>query len=123
VLYSYNFDIKTDSKIESARWGTILIGLNHILSEFIEKSDKIDVIQTKEADIVVRYENDYGYALMVMTNQKNEIVEDLMLNFSEDFNSKFKDRLLDIQDLNRLINISDFIGVKELVENHFRLYT
>ena len=123
VLYSYNFDSLTDSKIESARWGTILIGLNHILNEFIDKTDKIDVIQTKKSDIVVRYENDYGYALVVITNQKNEIVEDLMLGFSNDFNSKYKNKLLDIQDLNRLINISEFIDIKELVEKHFQLYT
>ena len=101
VLYSYSFDNTTDNKIESARWGTILIGLNHILSEFIDKTDKIDVIQTKKTDIVVRYENDYGYALVVITNQKNDIVEDLMLGFSNDFNSKYKNKLLDIQDLKR----------------------
>lgn len=123
VLYSYSFDNTTDNKIESARWGTILIGLNHILSEFIDKTDKIDVIQTKKTDIVVRYENDYGYALVVITNQKNDIVEDLMLGFSNDFNSKYKNKLLDIQDLNRLINISEFIDLKELIEKHFRLYT
>ena len=123
VLYSYNFDNTTDYKIESSRWGTILIGLNHILSEFIDKTDKIDVIQTKKTDIVVRYENDYGYALVVITNQKNDIVEDLMLGFSNDFNSKYKNKLLDIQDLNRLINISEFIDIKELVEKHFHLYT
>jgi len=123
VLYSYSFDNTTDNKIESARWGTILIGLNHILSEFIDKTDKIDVIQTKKTDIVVRYENDYGYALVVITNQKNDIVEDLMLGFSNDFNSKYKNKLLDIQDLNRLINISEFIDIKELIEKHFRLYT
>lgn len=122
VLYSYNFDNTTDYKIESARWGTILIGLNHILSEFIDKTDKIDVIQTKKTDIVVRYENDYGYALVVITNQKNDIVEDLMLGFSNDFNSKYKNKLLDIQDLNRLINISEFIDIKELIEKHFQLY-
>ena len=123
VLYSYNFGDTTNNKIESARWGTILIGLNHILSEFIDKTDKIDVIQTKKSEIVVRYENDYGYALVVITNQKNEIVEDLMLGFSNDFNSKYKNKLLDIQDLNRLINISEFIDIKELVEKHFHLYT
>jgi len=123
VLYSYNFDNTTDYKIESARWGTILIGLNHILSEFIDKTEKIDVIQTKKADIVVRYENDYGYALVVITNQKNDIIEDLMLGFSIDFNNKYKDILLDIQDINQLINISGFIDVKELVEKHFQLYT
>ena len=123
VLYSYSFDNTTDNKIESARWGTILIGLNHILGEFIDKTDKIDVIQTKKTDIVVRYENDYGYALVVITNQKNDLVEDLMLGFSNDFNSKYKNKLLDIQDLNRLINISEFIDIKELIEKHFRLYT
>ena len=122
VLYSYNFDKTTDYKIESARWGTILIGLNHILSEFIEKTDKIDVIQTKKSEIVVRYENDLGYALVVITNQKNDIVENLMLGFSNDFNSKYKNKLLDIQDINRLINISEFIDIKELVEKHFQLY-
>ena len=123
VLYSYSFDKTTDYKIESARWGTILIGLNHILSEFIDKTDKIDVIQTKKSEIVVRYENDYGYALVVITNQKNDIVEDIMANFSKDFNSKYKNKLLDIQDINRLINISEFIDIKELVEKHFQLYT
>ena len=122
VLFSYNFDNITEYKIESARWGTILIGLNHILSEFIEKTDKIDVIQTKKADIVVRYENDYGYALVVITNQKNAIIEDIMSDFSNDFNSKYKNKLLDIQNINRLINISEFIDIKELVEKHFQLY-
>ncbi|MBY8980544.1 MAG: hypothetical protein KGD72_09150 [Candidatus Lokiarchaeota archaeon] len=123
VLYSYNFGDTADNKIESARWGTILIGLNHILSEFIDKTDKIDVIQTKKSDIVVRYENELGYALVVITNQKNEIVENLMLGFSQDFNSKYKNKLLDIQDLNRLINISEFFDIKELIEKHFQLYT
>jgi len=123
VLYSYNFGDTTDKKSESARWGTILIGLNHILSEFIDKTDKIDVIQTKKSDIVIRYENNYGYALVVITNHKNEIVENLMLGFSNDFNSKYKNKLLAIQDINRLINISEFIDIKELVEKHFHLYT
>jgi len=100
-----------------------IYSVNHILSEFIDKTDKIDVIQTKKSDIVIRYENDYGYALVVITNQKNEIIENLMLGFSNDFNSKYKNKLLDIQDLNRLINISEFIDIKELIEKHFQLYT
>jgi len=123
VLYSYSFDNTADYKIESARWGTILIGLNHILSEFIDKTEKIDVIQTKKTDIVVKYENDYGYALVVITNQKNEIVENLMSNFSKDFNSKYNNKLLDIQDINRLIDIKEFKDIEKLVEKHFQLYT
>ena len=122
LLYSVNFDKKSDNKDESPIWGNILIGLNHILSEFIGKKDKIDVIQTKKTDIVVRYEIDYGFALVVITNKKNSIIEDLMLNFSIEFKRKYEDELTDLQDINRLINVSEFSGAKELVEKNFQLY-
>ena len=122
LLYSINFDKKSDNKDESPLWGNILIGLNHILSEFIGKKDRIDVIQTKKTDIVVRYEIDYGYALVVITNKKNSIIEDLMLKFSIEFNSKYEDELTDLQDINRLINVSEFSGAKEIVEKNFQLY-
>lgn len=122
LLYSFNFDKKSDKKDESPIWGNILIGLNHILSEFIGKKDKIDVIQTKNNEIVVRYEIDYGYALVVITNKKNSIIEDLMLNFSIEFTRKYEDELTDLQDINRLINVSEFSGAKEMVEKNFKLY-
>ena len=122
LLYSFNFDKKSDKKDGSPIWGNILIGLNHILSEFIGKKDKIDVIQTKNNEIVVRYEIDYGYALVVITNKKNSIIEDLMLNFSIEFTRKYEDELTDLQDINRLINVSEFSGAKEMVEKNFQLY-
>jgi len=122
LLYSFNFDKKSDNKDESPIWGNILIGLNHILSEFVGKKNKIDVIQTKKTDIVVRYEIDYGFALVVITNRKNSIIEDLMLNFSIEFKRKYEDELTDLQDINRLINVSEFSGVKEIVEKNFQLY-
>ncbi len=122
LLYSFNFDKKLDSKDESPIWGNILIGLNHILSEFVGKKNKIDVIQTKNSDIVVRYEIDYGFALVVITNKKNSIIEDLMQNFSIEFKRKYEDELTDLQDINRLINVSEFSGVKEIVEKNFQLY-
>ena len=122
LLYSFNFDKKSDKKDESPIWGNILIGLNHILSEFIGKKDKIDVIQTKNNEIVVRYEIDYGYALVVITNKKNSIIEDLMLNFSIEFTRKYEDELTDLQNINRLINVSEFSGAKEMVEKNFKLY-
>ncbi len=46
-----------------------------------------------------------------------------MLGFSNDFKNKYKDILLDIQDINRLIDIKKFINIEELVEKHFQLYT
>lgn len=121
LLYSFNFK-KSDDKDESPIWGNILIGLNHILSEFVGKKNKIDVIQTKKMDIVVDYESEYGYALVVITNKKNSIIEDLMQNFSIEFKRKYMNELTDLQDLNRLIDVSEFSGAKEIVEKNFQLY-
>jgi len=121
-LYSYNFENQSDYNTESTIWGNILIGLNHILSEFLDKKDKINVIQTKEADIVVKYEEDSGYALIVITNRKNSIVEDLMNNFSNEFKGKYKNELNEILDINRIINVSEFSDLKDLIEKNFQLY-
>jgi len=122
MIYSYDFDEQTDSKTESTIWGNILIGLNHILSEFLDTKDKINVIQTKEADIVVRYEKDSGYALIVITNRKNTIVEDLMKRFSDEFKQKYKNELNEILDINTIINVSEFSNLKGLIEKNFHLY-
>lgn len=122
MIYSYDFDNQIESKTESTIWGNILIGLNHILSEFLDKKDKINVIQTKEADVVVRYEEDSGYALIVITNRKNSIVEDLMKEFSDEFKLKYKDELSEILDINKIINVSEFSNLKDLIEKNFRLY-
>jgi hypothetical protein len=122
MIYSYNFDDQTDYKTESTIWGNILIGLNHILSEFLDTEDKINVIQTKEADIVVRYEKDSGYALIVITNRKNSIVEDLMKRFSDEFKQKYKNELNEILDINKIINVSEFSNLKDLIEKNFQLY-
>jgi len=122
LIYSYNFGSQTEFKTESTIWGNILIGLNHILSEFLDKKDKINVIQTKEADVVVKYEEDSGYALIVITNRKNSIVEDLMNNFSTEFKRKYKNELNEISDINRIINVSEFRDLKDLIEKNFQLY-
>jgi hypothetical protein len=122
LLYSYDFEEQTDSIPESTIWGNILIGLNHILSEFLDKEDKINVIQTKETDIVVKYEVESGYALIVITNRKNSIIEDFMNKFSDEFKQKYKKELGEILDINKIINVSEFSGLKELIERNFYLY-
>ena len=122
LLYSYNFGEPNNQRIESTIWGNILIGLNHILGEFIDVKDKIDVIKTKNSDVVVKYEIEAGYALVVITNKKNKIIEKLMEPFSEEFKNKYKKELNDIRDLNRIIDVSDFIDTKEIIKYHFQLY-
>ncbi len=119
LLYSFKF--KYINKTDSAIWGNILIGINHILSEFIDKTDKIDVLQTKKVDIIVNYD-ELGFATLIITNKKNAFLENLMHNFTMDFKKKYKNELNDIQDLNRLIDISDFKGTLSLIKKHFQIY-
>jgi hypothetical protein len=40
LIYSYKFTKQLESRTESTIWGNILIGLNHILSEFLDKKKK-----------------------------------------------------------------------------------
>lgn len=122
LLYSYEFEQQPSSKTDSKIWSNILIGLNHILSEFLDKKDKINVIQTREADVVVQYEEDSGYALIAITNRKNSIIEGLLKNFSLEFKQKYKDNLNEILDINKIINVSEFSDLKELIEKNFELY-
>ena len=45
-----------------------------------------------------------------------------MEKFALEFKNKYKDELLEIQDLNKLINVSDFNETRELIEKGFQLY-
>ena len=122
LLYSYKIDNKRSRDIDSTVWGSVLIGLNHILSEFLDKADKIDVIQTQRSDIIVKYDVELGFALMINTNRKNSIIENLMDNFLIAFKERYRSELMDIQDLNRIIDVSDFLDTKKIIEQHFQLY-
>lgn len=120
LLYSYDFE-QIETEMDSTIWGNILIGLNHILSEFVDTEDQIDVFQTRNADIIVNYD-DIGFAVVLITNRKNSILKNLMGSFSSEFRNKYFDELTEIQDLNRLINVSEFNETKEIVEREFKLY-
>jgi len=120
LLYSYKFS-KSPNELDAAIWGNILIGINHILSEFVDKRNQIDVLQTKNTDIIVNYD-DFGFAVVLITNRKNAILQKLMEKFAFEFRNKYKDELLEIQDLNKLINVSDFKETGGLIEKGFQLY-
>ena len=122
LLYSYKIDKKNSRDIDSTIWGSVLIGLNHILSEFLDKADKIDVIQTQRSDIVVKYDVELGFALVINTSRKNSIIENLMDDFLNAFKKRYRLELMDIQDLNRIIDVSDFLDTKDIIEQYFQLY-
>ncbi|MFX1363592.1 MAG: hypothetical protein ACFFCE_09720 [Promethearchaeota archaeon] len=120
LLFSYKFkNIKNE--VDSSIWGNILIGINHILSEFVYTKDHIDVLQTKNSDIIVNYDN-LGFAVVLITNHKNDIIKKLMDNFSKEFRNKFKSELTEIQDLNKLINVSEFKETKDIIEKNFQIF-
>ncbi len=120
LLYSYKFDI-SKNEIDSTIWGNILIGINHILSEFVDPKDQIEVLQTDNSDIIVNYDQ-VGFAVVLITNRKNAILKKLMETFTVEFKKKYANELNEIQDLNKLINVSEFKETKEIVENTFQIY-
>ena len=120
LLYSYEFG-ESKAIIDSTTWGNIIIGINHMLSEFVDTKDQIEVLKTDNSDIIVNYD-DLGFAVVLITNQKNMILKKLMDNFSQDFRNKYESELNEIQDLNRLINVSEFTETKNIVEKNFHLY-
>jgi hypothetical protein len=120
LLYSYHFR-KSQDEIDSAIWGKILIGLNHILSEFVDKQNQIDVLQTNNTDIIVNYD-ELGFAVVLITNKKNTFLQNLMKQFTSEFKNRYKEELLEIQDLNKLINVSEFTETRELIEKEFSVY-
>ena len=120
LLYSYKFRT-TNNEIDSTIWGNILIGINHILSEFVDPKDQIEVLQTDNSDIIVNYD-EFGFAVVLITNRKNAILKKLMENFAREFKNKYKNELIEIQDLNKLINVSEFKETKDIIEKNFQMY-
>ncbi len=121
LLFSYHFD-KVNNIDNSTIWGQILIGINHILSEFIEKEDKIDMLKIKDSEIAVKYVDAYGFAILVFTDDKNLILEKIINEFTEEFIKKYKNELIELSDLNKLINVSEFSETLTLVRKYFNLY-
>jgi len=120
-LYSYDFK-NNNQPTESTILGNILIGLNHILSEFINKEDQIDVFQTENTEIVVDYNNNSGFAVLLITNQRNIFMEYCMAQFMKDFEKRYKSELKEIEDINKMINVSEFKDTKEIIEKNFQIF-
>jgi len=115
LLYSFNFDTGEETD-ESLLKGSILIGINHILANFINKKDQLNLIKMKNRDIILEYDNTLGYALLLTTNHKNAFIERAVKHFIEKFNLLNKEKLMN---LNGLIDISEFGNARELIAETF----
>lgn len=115
LLYSYNFETGEETD-ESLIKGSILIGINHILSNFIDRKDQLNLIKMKNRDIIFEYDNTHGYALLLTANHKNTFIDKAVNRFMTQFTSINGDKL---KTLTGLIDVSEFRNAKELLIEFF----
>ncbi|MFX0003182.1 MAG: hypothetical protein ACFE9C_03735 [Candidatus Hodarchaeota archaeon] len=111
LLYSYNFETGEETD-ESLLKGSILIGINHILSNFINKKDQLGLIKMQKRDIILEYDNNHGYALLLTTNHKNSFIDKAVNKFMEKFTGLNKEKL---KNLTGLIDVSEFRNAKDII--------
>ena len=104
---------------ESLLKGTILIGINHILANFSSLENKLNVIKMKDRDILLEYNIDLGYAVLLLTEQKNEHVRRSLKRFISALNAAESDKL---NKLEGLIDLSQFKGIKKVFKRVFQPY-
>ena len=118
----YSFDFKSGEEIGSSIKGSILIGINHILSSFVNKKTQINVIKMEGRDIILEYDVSLGIALLLITNNRNQILEKRIANFMQDFTTQHGAILRSIEGDSRLIDVSQFKGAKKVLRKHFKPY-
>jgi len=115
LLYSYNFETGEETD-ESLLKGSILIGINHILSNFIDKKDQLGLIKMQNRDIIFEYDNNHGYALLLTTNHKNAYIDKAVSKFMKKFTGLNKEKL---KNLKGLIDASEFRNAKDIILEFF----
>lgn len=121
LLYSFDFEADQETE-ESVLKGSILIGIGHILNNIINKKDKLRVVKMKDKDIILEYNNEFGYAILIIAKHKNYIIEKAVQQFMLKFNQLFKDSLIKIKDFSQLIDISEFEDTKRIIDEVFAPY-
>ncbi len=121
LLFSYNFETRKETD-ESLLKGSILIGINHILSKLIDKKAQLNLIKLENRDLVFQYDINHGYAVLLIANQKNRTIDKAVKNFMTKFNEMNEESLKKIEQASMLIDISQFKNAKELIKEYFKPY-
>ncbi|MCJ7648098.1 MAG: hypothetical protein MUP85_05755 [Candidatus Lokiarchaeota archaeon] len=118
LLYSYNFETRQEVE-ESLLKGSILIGINHILSNFSNLENQVSVIKMSDRDIIFNFNNELGYATLLIAKHKNSILENAVNEFNLNFSKKYFETLTNLKGL---IDVSNFRNTSELVREYFKAY-
>ena len=76
----------------------------------------------KDRDLVFEYDTYYCYALLLITNQKNVIIEKAVKQFMQKFNELNKEGLKKLDNFGQLIDVSVFKNAKDLIKKYFYPY-
>ncbi|MHA2035460.1 MAG: hypothetical protein ACW98X_03445 [Promethearchaeota archaeon] len=118
LLYSYNFETGKETD-DSLLKGSILIGINHILSSLVDKKEQLNLIKMQDRDILFEYDTTNGYAILLTTNHKNTFIEKAVKCFMEEFS---KLNYKKFENMNGLIDVSEFGNAKDLILEFFTPY-
>ena len=118
LLWAYNFETGKETE-DSLLKGSILIGINHILANLTSQKDKLGIIKMENRDIVLEYDEKYGFAILLITNKKNDFIDKAIKGFMKKFVELNKEEL---SSLNGLIDTSHFKNAGALIHEYFRPY-
>ena len=115
----YNYYVKNGNEVDdSLLKGSILIGINHILLNFINKKDQLNLISLRNNhDILFEYDNELNYAILLIVRRKDVIIDKAVQLFMNKFSKLYEDNLLN---LNGLIDTSVFKNTGEIINEYFR---
>ena len=118
LLYSFNFQTREEVD-ESLLKGSILIGISHILANLSNVEAQVTHIKMKDRAIVFNFNTQLGYAALLIAKHRNKILESAVEKFMQDFSDINEENL---QNLNRLIDVSKFKNANKLVIKNFNHY-
>jgi len=118
LLYSYNFETGKETD-DSVLKGSILIGINHILSSLVDKKEQLNLIKMKDRDIIFEYDNANDYAILLTTNHKNTFIVKAVRGFMEKFSNLYYKIF---ENMKGLIDVSEFRNAKDLILEYFAPY-
>ncbi len=116
LLYSYDFETKQEVE-ESLLKGSILIGINHILSHFSNLENQVSVIKMSDRGIIFNFNNELGYATLLIAKHKNSILEKAVNEFNINF---AKNNLETLTNIKGLIDVSKFRNTFQLIQEYFK---
>ncbi len=119
LLFSYNL-ARNEEIDDSILKGSILIGVNHILSNFINKKDMLNLIKMKDGDIIFEYNNQYGCAILTVVKHKNKMIEKAVQLYMKKFTKEYESTLNKINNNTQLIDTSEFKNAKEILYDYFK---